>query len=201
MELQSPPFFEHLLLESPAPLIVALLALSVGLVIIAFRRVSVRHLLAGGGVALMAAGVALLAMLVTTEREKVQNLTTDLVNATAPLDKARLDALIDPDATIVNSEGTRMFTLPEGLARLAQIQARVPAFSHSVIKLSAQTDESEYARSVVSLITACEIADSPTYAHTRWLLTWHRDAAGQYHVTEVRWLSIDGKPVTRGSMR
>ncbi len=200
MELPSPPFFEHLLFESPLPLILALLALALGLVIIAFRRVSVRHLLAGAGLAVLAAVVALLAMLVTTEREKVDRLTRELIEATAPLNSPRVRSIIEPDANIVDVDGTRFTSIEDGLARLMLYQSRGAGLSHYITSLTAQTDETEYARTAVTIFSSTDISGQPSYARTQWLLTWHRDASGQYHVSEVRWISLDGKPASRSRM-
>jgi ketosteroid isomerase-like protein len=197
MELPSPPFFEHLLLESPWPLISSLLALAAGLVIIAFRRVSVRHLLSGAALAVVAAAVALLATFVTTDREKVKGLSMELVKATAPLDAPKIKSLFEPDAAIVDADGSRFASIDEALARLMRYQSRATTLTHYVTSLNAQADDTDYARTVLTLISSSDISGNPTYARTQWLLTWHRDASGQYHVSDVRWISIDGKTASR----
>jgi enolase len=64
----------------------------------------------------VAAVVALLAALVTTERENVDRLTRELIEATAPLNSPRVRSIIEPDANIVDVDGTRFTSIEDGLA-------------------------------------------------------------------------------------
>ena len=96
MQLDSPPLFDVLFLESPWAVMIVCLVAALILFMSGQRRQKTGLLIAGLVVVAIAGGVYALSQMVTTDREQIMINTRSLVDATAPLDANTLNRLVDP---------------------------------------------------------------------------------------------------------
>jgi len=190
---------EHLFLESPWPVIgVCAIACVVLLLIWRQRRQKLLGLLSLIPV-LIAAGVWFLAGTVTTDREQLIQDTRDLVAATAPLDPAALDRLIDPAATVSGPDGTVWLASGQLRPRLHSALDRVSLNSQRTRGIQAIAHDTGWGESTVTVRTD-HAGGSPV--NTGWRLTWQRvpGEEGSWRVVDIRWLRFQGLEVQRGMM-
>jgi hypothetical protein len=214
---------EHLFLESPWALaaffvLVAGVLLRVG----RQRRGKLFALLAAVALAL-AVGVFVLARAVTTDRERLIEDTRALVDATAPLDLAALDRLIDPAATVSGPDGTAWLSAGRVRARLQQAVGRFGVNSQRVRDVQAVAHDTGWGESTVTVRTEMTSAGGAP-VNTGWRLTWRQDAVsggdtggrsggdiggdaggdsgggGGWRVVDIRWMRFNGREVDRGML-
>ncbi len=192
-----PPLLPHLLFESPLPLVFVLAAVTLTLMVIARRRNSHRLLLLAGGVSVAALVVVLLARYVTTQREVINQLTARLVAATAPLDEAKLNAMLHPDAQLLGPDGQLWLRGRQISERLTALAWVYPIQSQRVRSVATEM------RNDTQAITALDLRT--TLAHqvestepTTWLLTWEKQADGNWRVTSVQWVTWRGQSPVAG---
>ena len=198
MTIPPPPWWQSLLLEDPLPLILGLLTVGVVLRLVASR--SSRPKLNYGALAAIAAAVGafLLAHYVQTARETLIARSEALVQATAPLNTAAVNALLTPDVAVTGPQGARI--VPPGRLRdyLDSNLQRFPIESHAIMKVDAAAD-GDAGKSIVSIRSQSEHAVVPGGLASTWALTWRKTAHGQWRVGEIRWLSLQGQPPPRGA--
>lgn len=201
MAVPPPPLWQNLLMENPWPAAVVLLGVGVLLRTLAKRTIREKPrrkwlnrsaLLAS----LLAAGVVSLAYAVETSRERVQRRTLELVNATAPLDIAAVDALLAEGVVVAGPDGEALIEGQRVRRRLETVSGSYGIESHRI------RDRKAWARdgrgmSSVNLYT--EVGSTP--ALTRWWLRWERGGDGRWRVAEVRWLSYQGQSPPLGVVR
>lgn len=192
MELQNPPLLELFFLESPGPVVIALLAWAAVLIITAFRRISVRHLVGGAGVAVVAAGVLLLATLVDTPREKLNDRASAIVRASMESPE-RLREFARPAARFGGGDGSVWMLLDTAILRFRNAQVSLGTMQHRVLEVQSQVDRQSFARTVLRLTTTVEQNQERSRYETLWLIIWVKDSRGEYHVEEVRWLQINDR--------
>lgn len=204
MQLDSPPMFEHLLLESPwAVMVVCVVAAA--MLFSAGRRRKNKAVQAGGLVALaLAVGVYLLAKGVTTDREQLILDTEALVAATAPLDNAALDRLLDPSAVVTGPDTAIWLNAVQLRPRLNQAAQRFGIGDQQVRMVDAIARDDTWGESVVTVRTDPGGAGP---VNTGWRLIWRRDpvaggnsGGGGWRVVEIRWMRFNGLEVQQGMM-
>lgn len=201
--------FEHLLLESPwAVMVVCVVAAA--MLFSAGRRRKNKGVQAGGLAALvLAAGVYLLARGVTTAREQLIVNTGALVAATAPLDNAALDRLLDPSAVVSGPSGAVWVNAVQLRPKLNQVAQRFDIGDQQVRAVDAFARDDTWGESVVTVRTDPGGAGA---VNTGWRLTWRRDpstgdtsgvggvSGGGWRVVEIRWMRFNGLEVQQGMM-
>ena len=203
MQLDSPPMFEHLLLESPwAVMVVCVVAAA--MLFSAGRRRKNKGVQVGGLAALaLAAGVYLLAQGVTTAREQLILNTEALVAATAPLDNAALDRLLDPSAVVTGPSTAVWVSAVQLRSKLNQVAQRFDIGDQQVRAVDAFARDDTWGESVVTVRTDPGGAGP---VNTGWRLTWRHDPAGAdnagggWRVVEIRWMRFNGLEVQQGMM-
>lgn len=212
MQLDSPPMFEHLLLESPwAVMVVCVVAAA--MLFSAGRRRKSRGIQAGGLAALaLAVSVFMLAKGVTTARERLILDTEALVAATAPLDNAALDRLLDPSAVVTGPDTAVWLNAVQLRPRLNQVAQRFGIGDQQVRTVEAFARDETWGESAVTVRTE---AGGAGPVNTGWRLTWRRDDAGDdsgggsgdgsgggggWRVVEIRWMRFNGLEVQQGMM-
>ena len=105
MQLDSPSLLDVLLFESPWAVMIVCLVAALILFMSGQRRQKTGLLIAGFVAIAIAGGAYLLSNLVTTDREQLMTNTRNLVQATAPLDSAVLNRLVDPNAVVTGPNG------------------------------------------------------------------------------------------------
>ncbi len=199
MNLDPPPMLEHLFLESPWP-VMAVCAVACGVLLFLWqqRRKKIMGLLALAPV-LIAGGVWFLAGAVTTGREQLIGDTRDLVAATAPLDSAALDRLIDPAATVSGPDGSVWLASGQLRSRLNSVLNRVTLNSQRTRDIQAIAHDTGWGESTVTVRS--DFSSGPA-VNTGWHLTWQRGSVTNdaWRVVDIRWLLFQGQEVPRGMM-
>jgi hypothetical protein len=186
----------HLLLESPTPLIGAVLIAAVFLALSALqaRGTSRRGLAVGALAALVAAPLLwLLAATITTERERVMARTMQLLDLTVPIQLPALEGLIKADAEFVSHVGRECFDRARMLGILKRNLEAHRVSAHDVRSLAAQVISDSEAESWLEVRTS--FADgSPVGSGpvpSSWQLTWGRRGSGEpWQITRVRCMRL-----------
>lgn len=181
-------FFIRYVLENPYPLTIALalIALALGWLGLTDNR---RPLIAIAVIcALVAAGVLITGMTVTTSGEHARRITRQFVNAVVANDLNTAMALMTPDASLAvgspqNPGRDRQFIH----GRLADLSQRYPIQSNTITTLRSYSQPNDAA--IVHL--ACRTS-AGGYGPTpsQWVLHIHRDADGQWRIRRLTAISI-----------
>lgn len=198
MPLAPPPLLQSLLLESPLPAVVALLAVGLVLVESARRRADRRFLYAAAVSALLAGAVFIAARLVVTEREAVMDRTRQLIDAATPVNESRLRSLLDDSAVVAGHDGRVIVELNDITGRLEANIRRFGVEAHEVRLLEADQPGPHTARTLVKVRTTLRggFADA---VNTAWLVTWKRKGdRNDWRATELRWIEFQGQDPPTG---
>ncbi len=197
MDLDPPPMFELLLFESPWAAITVLVILSgVFSALSRKRRSKLLGVLAAVGL-IAACGVYALAWAVTTDRELLIEQTHRLVAATAPLDQAMLDSLIDPTAIVSGPDGGRWLGYDQINPRLRGAVKRFGIDSQRVRQVKAHAQDTGWGESTLTVRTIAN-GSGIGPVNTGWRLTWRRGQDGIWRVVDIRWVLFNGQTVSRG---
>lgn len=189
--------FEHLLLESPWAVMVVCVVVAAMLFSAGQRRKN-KRIQAGGLVALvLAVGVFMLAKGVTTDREQLIMNTEALVAATAPLDNAMLDRLLDPSAVVTVPDTAVWLNATQLRPRLTRVAQQFSAGDQQVRTVDAFARDDTWGESAVTVRTDPGGAGP---INTGWRLTWRRDPGGGWRVVEIRWMRFNGLEVQQGML-
>ncbi|CAN5751188.1 hypothetical protein BH11PLA1_BH11PLA1_07850 [soil metagenome] len=192
--LDSPPVFEEYVLVSPWPLAVvcAVLGIAACWVLLRLgrgRALAIALLLIG---LVLAAGTLIAAGLVETERERVMARTRELVTAAARADFSGVDALLAPDARVVNL-GSGEIARPRLMSMVERDLAasgRYALKSHAIGTVRAVIDGPNTARAQVNVTVTPAAFGFATSSW--WLLRWRMDAGGVWRITTIEPQQIDG---------
>ncbi|HEX7010512.1 MAG TPA: hypothetical protein VF184_11050 [Phycisphaeraceae bacterium] len=196
MDVADPPLLEHLLLERPWPLVIALLAVAAAVQVAARRRSSRRAGWAAWLIAAGAAGVALLAYTVTTDRERLTQLTVELVQAaTQPVNLAVVDQTLHPDAVLRGPGGQVWMPFQNIRWELEQAVQRLGVTDHAIRQLGVEAS-GDRGRSALALRT--HLGETGMPVSTSWNLVWQRQSEGDWRIVEIQWLTLQDQPPTRG---
>lgn len=220
MNLESPPVLQHLFLESPWALMAFFLIVAGVLFTVGRQRRSKPWVVLAAVALALAVGVYALARAVTTDRERLILDTRGLIAATAPLNHAELDRLIDPAATVSGPDGTVWLGAGQVRARLKQVVSRFGVNSQRVRGVQAVVHDTGWGESTVTVRTVMNSAGG-TPVNTGWRLTWRKDAitgrdtadtggksggggggdtGGGWRVVDIRWIRFNGREVNRGML-
>lgn len=191
--LPPPPLLDRLLFEQPLPTAGGLLLAGVVAFLVINRTGEGRRALIAGGIAvLLAGGVLLVGVLVTTTRERLQARTVELIDAAATADIPRLEPLLSPDVRL----GLWERDLAAGRGRVLDsvkdyVGTRYKVKEHSVAWTSATVDGPNVARSMVRVRVRTEATmyDFPT--GSTWRIDWRLEG-GEWRASGIRCLQIDG---------
>lgn len=202
MQIQSPPLFEYLFLESPW----AVMAVCVVAAVFLFTAGNRRHhkgLMAGSGIALvLTAGVYLLAWKVTTAHEQLIADTKALVAATAPLDQTTLDRLLDPNVVVTGPGGSVWVPAGQLMPHLQLALTRYPVNSQRIRTIQAEVRDNGWGMSAVIVHTEIS-GEGLGSVNTEWVLFWRHEpdtttGPGRWRVVDIRWLKFNGVEVQQG---
>lgn len=198
MNLAPPPMWESLLLESPLPVVIALVAMAVVLRVMASRRRDRRLNYAALGALAAAMLVFVLAHLVVTDREAIMARTEALVAATAPLDSNALADLIANGATVTGPQGQPFLDYSQLRPELERTLTRFPVEGQAVRSLAAQAMGAPGTRgeSIVGLSTQVRTEFFGGPIRSEWGLFWQKESDGEWRVVEIRWLTFQGQEPT-----
>lgn len=197
--LPAPPLLERTLFEQPLLAVLILLILAI-IAAIAFARRNQRRRgwTIAGVLAAAAAGLYLLAALVTTERETLLDRTEGFVAATAQVDTALLNDLLSEDARL-RSEGNIARAVPTIETRREiidraqrELQGRYHIKSWEILDRQATLDGPNVARTQVRVEVEADQFSRPHYSW--WRLHWERGPDGQWRCFEVEplWIQFLG---------
>jgi hypothetical protein len=201
MPLPDPPFFEHILFESPWPLVAALGLVGIVLLIHGTRRGNRRIVLAAAACIVLAACVPALSALVTTTREHLIERTRQLVAATAPLDLARVRGFVAPGAELVGPDGSPWLTADDIFRELSSATQRFAIAAQDTSRLAAEEQTPDRGRTSVHVRTTFGGQSRPSPIVTDWIFTWARQADGSWRVTRLQWMKLEGSPPPMGVWR
>lgn len=199
--LPSPPWIESTLFESPWTGMVVLGA--AGAVLFWwFNRMQQGRtgaIVLGAALA-AAAGLFLTARFVTTERERLMNLTETLVATVAKADVDRLPSLLAPDVRVMIFGRDRGFTaqsLPRWVDNMMRPGTGMYAIrDYSVGEIAATIDGPNVARTQCRVRVTAE--SYPITSGSWWRITWRKDGAGAgsdaWKVTQIDVLQLDQVP-------
>lgn len=191
--LPGPPLYERFLFEQPWPLIAVLLAVAVvGWWILAQRGRARASWVTPLVCLAAAAGVWLLATLVTTEREQLADRSRELVDALAEVDLNRVEGMLDSRVSLY------LFDAPDGRNKQAILSAaeeylgrRYTLVSHQVHDVRAQVRGQGLGRTQVRVEATAEGSRTPNMSW--WQLDWVRSSPDEpWRVSAIEPLWIRG---------
>ncbi|MEX1016060.1 MAG: hypothetical protein WDZ31_04870 [Phycisphaeraceae bacterium] len=195
MNLQPPPLWEHLLLERPWPLVVALLVGAILLRYVARQRNQpvVGHVALG--LALVAGGVFALAWSVTTDRQQIERHTRDLVQATVtPADFDVIDRLLSPDVVLVGPDGDVWLEAGPLRRQLETVVDRYGIDDQIIRDFGVETTGDHTGRSAIDLRTYSPGMVAPSV----WTLHWRRTGDDTpWRVVRIQWNEFMGNDPPR----
>jgi len=197
--LANPPILQHALFENPVPLVIFALLVALAAYAIAARldRRKVGLGVAGGAILLGATGV-LLASLVQTDREAVQQRTRETVAAIAEADTRTLDTIFDPGVRLYYTglnvgwnEGRILRFVDTYLLPGSQYQLE----SHRVRDIQSQIGPGEFtARTRATVVVTPVGTGAPTQVIC--LMSWRQDpdrsGPASWTLTEIQPLWVQG---------
>lgn len=195
--LGRPALIPYGLFENPVPLAAFLVAAAIIAAYLVNRKGRVRQAgLAAGACFAAAAGVVVMATLVTTRRETAMAATQDLVAAVATIDEAGMRRLLADDARLVVSSPIERVSAPApGLDRDRTISlvrdqlSRYPIREHHVRSVSAEVRRGNTIRSQCRVRV---VVEGEALAHNSWWrMIWRVEDDGACRAIEVRPYSLD----------
>lgn len=202
--LPEPPTLQHLLLESPIPVAIAAIALVLGAYAVINRlgRPGLARL-AAATLALVAGGLVALSLAVKTTRERVIDQTRALVAAVADARIDDLDTSLDDEVRLFVRGSGSGWTKPRILGWVDQFLA--PGHSYAVEKHHVSEIQAEIGPSGQTARARADVSITPAgdALPTRFvcMLTWRKDAAGEWKLVQIDPLWLQGWGViTDGDM-
>lgn len=196
--LPSPPLVDRLFLESPLPVVAALVLGAVTAFAVLNRRgMPGRGVAIAGVLALAAGAVMVLAMLVQTPREQLTAATRDLVDAVATVDTPALERLLADDFRFHNRLSIAALAVPAAgldkpsLIALVEQEMDGPfaVKEHGVLQTQAVMDGPAVGRTQVRVRVVPESLGYPNASW--WRIDWRRGPQG-WRVIGVEPLAIEG---------
>lgn len=188
-----PPLFEHMLLESPWGLAIALAGVA-AVVFLVGGRGGKRHVQKWAALPLTVGMIVIgVAMLVDTDREIMQRRTARLVDAAVaePLDVDAMRSLFD--------ESVRLFTLDrdEILAMARRARDRYDIQSATITTLLARQDTPSAGQTLMTVFArvGSDLGEYPT--KTRWLMHWRKDPAAGWLIDRLELVAVNDQPARR----
>lgn len=186
---------DRFLFENPWPLIGALVLAGAVAFAILNRKGRVTPALAGVVAAvILSAGVWLAARAVTTDRERVRDLTVALVNATARVDESTLAAMLADDLSLYLKVGA--MTTDTSMDRAATLQ-QVRRSLGGLYKLKdwriTSNDITTGGAQASSRLSVSVTTEAYAIPHrSTWRVDWRRDANGTWRVFAIELLEMPG---------
>ncbi|MCC6229507.1 MAG: hypothetical protein IT432_09790 [Phycisphaerales bacterium] len=186
---------DRFLFENPWPLIGALVLAGAVAFAILNRKGRVTPALAGVVAAvILSAGVWLAARAVTTDRERVRDLTVALVNATARVDESTLAAMLADDLSLYLKVGA--MTTDTSMDRAATLQ-QVRRSLGGLYKLKdwriTSNDITTGGAQASSRLSVSVTTEAYAIPHrSTWRVDWRRDANGAWRVFAIELLEMPG---------
>lgn len=193
--LPPPPTLQHHLFEAPLMPAAVLVVLGIGL-FAGFNRAGnpKRGLILGLALVLLGAAVAATGYLVTTERERLADRMTELVNAVAAPDPASLSAMLDEHAE-TRFRGILIASGRQPVVNRVEreLTGRAAVSEHTVSRRTAHLESSR------SALTQAHVRVSPrnypgrygTWFRVRWVRS---DESSPWLAESIECLHIDGVP-------
>lgn len=201
MRLEPPPLWQHLLLEQPWPVIVALGVAVVVLTVLAQRHRRRGLRIAAWGLAVLAGGIYAVAWQVTTDREQLLEATEALVAATeSPMDPEAFAARwLGDNAVLTGADGEPWLDRDAIERTLRSAHRRYTIEQHATRRLDAATGRPGLGRSVVELSTQAGGGRMGAFGpvRTEWDLRWKQNEHGEWRVYEIRWVRFRDRQPNR----
>lgn len=195
--LPEPPALERYLFETPWPtaILIALGAVAVAYALNRSGKGRPAAWTALGGL-LVAAGVVITGLVVTTDRERVADACRELVDATAAIAPERLDLILHPDV-----RATTRFGSAHGSGPVVDfVRRRLPGAGISsarVLEVNAALTAGDLATTQVRVRVESDVAPPNSW----WRVDWQRDASADpedpahgWRATRIEPLWILGVP-------
>jgi hypothetical protein len=200
MELNEPPLWENLLLENPWPLALTLVVVAMGLLWHGITRDDKRARRLSPVAAVAAVAIWTTATFTTTTREILIDRTEQLVRATQPpRDVATLTALFDPQARVLGARGDLWMRSGDKVAReLARSCDLFDVRGHWLRMRGAEVTGPDRGRTRFVVNTSLGGAFAGRPVRTQWLLTWKQASDGQWYISTVQWLDLQGGDPPQG---
>ena len=205
MELAKPPFLPHLLFEKPHWQIALLLVAAVLLLLAAAhtrRRAAdytrIPQTMASVAIILIVAAVAnfLLARNVQTERERLVARTELLVAYVA-------EGNLDEVRNMLDAQSVVSFQDDPPWLRLDQIPDKIKSHPIHTYRfrddVKAEVRGPQWGQTLLKVQTTVNPSSTPV--NSKWLLTWTTDTDGNWLITKIQWLRLNGEKVTRDIVR
>lgn len=186
---------QHLLLESPAPLLIALLAVAVGFFVMGNRLKRTALFLASLVMLLLTLAIALVAWRIQTPREQAQTATRQLLQATCPLDLNAMRKMVAPSAEVTNPAGEMIVPANRLIDVLDRTVKAYPISTQTILEMQSSylhADDQEHSPVTVQLTLRTGLGTSGAPTTTRWQLTWTppASAATAWQLEKIQWTSI-----------
>lgn len=198
--LPAPPLAARLLLESPWPLVIVLAAAAVVGFAVLRQLGKMREAVAVGAVGLgLACGVAMLGSSVVTARERLLLESRRLVGLVSRGETRGVGDLLasDVQATVLGAANT--FDRDAILRRVEQDLApgaRFAVKNPAMLNASASIDGPTTGRTLFRLRVTVVAHEVPSFSW--WMLHWRSEPSGQWKVTGIDVLEIDGMKTMPG---
>ncbi|MBI1335808.1 MAG: hypothetical protein GC164_02470 [Phycisphaera sp.] len=195
INLPPPPMVEHLVLEEPLALTVSLLIVGFVMFLVGRQRGAKGPKRVAGVCALLAVGVYGLGTFVTTQRERVTQITRGLVASTCPVDMTRFRGFFDPGAELVGPTGETWMTFEGMPEKVEETAKRMGIKEQNIRDIQAQVLSDGHAQTLLRVTTKLDESNGLSTLPTTWLLTWEIKTEpgashGQWRIVTVQWLRM-----------
>lgn len=181
----------YYLFENPWGLWGAALIAGVLLYLHGGRRGKIALKAIGGAIGGLASLVMLAALLVTTDREIMEEQTRTLVNsAVAPIKMENFRNLLSRDVTLFDRGYEQI------LASLERATGRWAVDQVWITNLLTHQQDADHGRTYMSLITRGSSGIGGGSMQSRWLLHWRYESDGIWRVHKIEWVSLGDSPAT-----
>ena len=183
-----PPFFTHAFFENPWLLCIGLLTLAAAMALIGYRQARRGPMIAGAAALVLAGIVLLVALMVTTDRERMVQRTRSLVKAAiVPVDLGEFREILSRDVELFGRGYEQIIdTLDRSTHRWRVRQAYIT-------RLKVHQSDENRGQTYLSVVTRLDTSIGGGSAQTRWLLHWRKEADGAWRITRIEWVSLNDR--------
>lgn len=194
--LPSPPVLTHWLFEQPLPLLIIIVSIGAITAMLMFsqgnRQRAMRALAISAGAVLIVLGIS---RLVTTDRERVANMSREFIDRIIAADTRALDPMIGESMTLLNDGRTIGRDRNWFLAVAGSLKGEIEDYSFTSRGTVVNDPAPGEARSRFTVRTSfgpqAIVANQTVYSS--WELSFRRNSAGNWKITGLDCLSVLGQ--------
>ena len=168
---------------------VAVIGLGLILLLVGASRQARPLIFAGLVLDALGTGLLVASIMTQTPAERVDAQTQRLVDLAGPFDAAAFDAVLAPDAVVLDPGGKPLLDRVALRSSLDRWNGRGDAFDHRLVSSDVEMRGDHAASSLIRVRTNGGPAQMPTL--TVWEVLWRLDADNAWRVASLRWIQMN----------